>query len=70
MAAPLFWRRLLADHASEVATTGLLDAPVATSGDGEAGLTDQETGAALGVTVRTVRRDWVKAKAWLADALS
>ena len=35
-----------------------------------AGLTDEETGAALGVTVRTVRRDWVKAKAWLADALS
>lgn len=33
------------------------------------GLTDEETGEALGVTARTVRRDWVKAKAWLAQAL-
>jgi RNA polymerase sigma factor (TIGR02999 family) len=30
-----------------------------------AGLTDEETAAALGVTDRTVRRDWVKARAWL-----
>jgi RNA polymerase sigma factor (TIGR02999 family) len=30
-----------------------------------AGLTEEETAAALGVTERTVRRDWVKAKAWL-----
>ncbi len=29
------------------------------------GLTEDETAAALGVTARTVRRDWVKAKAWL-----
>jgi len=29
------------------------------------GLTENETAAALGVTSRTVRRDWVKAKAWL-----
>ena len=29
------------------------------------GLTEQETAAALGVTDRTVRRDWVKARAWL-----
>ena len=29
------------------------------------GLTEEETAAALGVTARTVRRDWVKAKAWL-----
>ena len=29
------------------------------------GLTEDETAAALGVTSRTVRRDWVKAKAWL-----
>jgi RNA polymerase sigma factor (TIGR02999 family) len=29
------------------------------------GLTDAETGAALGVTERTVQRDWAKAKAWL-----
>ena len=29
------------------------------------GLTEEETAAALGVTSRTVRRDWVKAKAWL-----
>jgi DNA-directed RNA polymerase specialized sigma24 family protein len=34
------------------------------------GLTDKETGEALGVTARTVRRDWVKAKAWLARALT
>jgi RNA polymerase sigma factor (TIGR02999 family) len=29
------------------------------------GLTEEETASALGVTARTVRRDWVKAKAWL-----
>jgi len=29
------------------------------------GLTDDETAAVLGVTSRTVRRDWVKAKGWL-----
>ena len=29
------------------------------------GLTEAETAAALGVTARTVRRDWVKAKGWL-----
>jgi RNA polymerase sigma factor (TIGR02999 family) len=33
------------------------------------GLTEQETAAALGVTARTVRRDWVKAKQWLQRAL-
>jgi RNA polymerase sigma factor (TIGR02999 family) len=33
------------------------------------GLTEEETAAALGVTDRTVRRDWVKAKAWLQQAL-
>lgn len=33
------------------------------------GYTDQETAAILGVTDRTVRRDWEKARAWLADAL-
>ena len=30
-----------------------------------AGLTEDETAEALGVTPRTVRRDWVKAKGWL-----
>jgi DNA-directed RNA polymerase specialized sigma24 family protein len=30
------------------------------------GLTEQETAEALSVTDRTVRRDWVKARAWLA----
>ncbi len=30
------------------------------------GLTEQETAEALGITDRTVRRDWVKARAWLA----
>lgn len=29
------------------------------------GLTEEETAAVLGVTPRTVRRDWVKAKGWL-----
>jgi len=30
-----------------------------------AGLTEEETAAALGVSTRTVERDWVKARAWL-----
>ena len=30
-----------------------------------AGLTEQETAEVLGVTARTVRRDWTKAKGWL-----
>ncbi|HET6362751.1 MAG TPA: ECF-type sigma factor [Gemmatimonadota bacterium] len=34
------------------------------------GLTEVETAEALGVTPRTVRRDWVKAKGLLYDALS
>jgi RNA polymerase sigma factor (TIGR02999 family) len=29
------------------------------------GLTEEETAIALGVTARTVRRDWIKAKGWL-----
>ncbi|MEP6574394.1 MAG: ECF-type sigma factor [Gemmatimonadota bacterium] len=33
------------------------------------GLSEEETAVALGVTARTVRRDWVKAKGWLATAL-
>jgi RNA polymerase sigma factor (TIGR02999 family) len=33
------------------------------------GLTEEETAATLGVTARTVRRDWVKAKGWLQRAL-
>jgi RNA polymerase sigma factor (TIGR02999 family) len=33
------------------------------------GLTEEETGEALGVTARTVRRDWVKARAWLHGEL-
>ena len=33
------------------------------------GLTEEETAAALSVTSRTVRRDWVKAKGWLYQAL-
>jgi len=32
-------------------------------------LSEEETAAALGVTARTVRRDWVKAKDWLRRAL-
>jgi RNA polymerase sigma-70 factor (ECF subfamily) len=30
------------------------------------GLTEEETASYLGITPRTVQRDWVKAKAWLA----
>jgi len=33
------------------------------------GMTDEEIAAALGVTDRTVRREWVKARAWLNRAL-
>lgn len=34
-----------------------------------AGMTEEETATALGVTERTVRRDWVKAKGWLLHDL-
>jgi RNA polymerase sigma factor (TIGR02999 family) len=34
-----------------------------------AGLTDEETAVALGMTARTVQRDWVKAKGWLYQEL-
>ena len=34
-----------------------------------AGYTEEETADALGVTARTVRRDWIKAKGWLYHAL-
>jgi RNA polymerase sigma factor (TIGR02999 family) len=34
-----------------------------------AGLTEPETAEALGVTERTVARDWVKARGWLYQAL-
>lgn len=33
------------------------------------GMTEDETADALGVTARTVRRDWVKARGWLYVAL-
>jgi len=33
------------------------------------GLTEEETAVALGVTARTVERDWVKAKGWLYQEL-
>ncbi|MFT4048052.1 MAG: ECF-type sigma factor [Solimonas sp.] len=35
-----------------------------------AGYSEEETATALGLTARTVRRDWVKARAWLQQALS
>lgn len=35
-----------------------------------AGYTDAQTAHALGLTERTVRRDWVKARAWLRRELS
>lgn len=34
-----------------------------------AGLTTEETAAALQVTTRTVERDWQKARAWLYNQL-
>ena len=34
------------------------------------GMTEQETAAALGITDRTVRRDWIKARGWLQKALA
>jgi len=34
------------------------------------GLTEDETGEVLGVTARTVRRDWLKAKGWLYHQLT
>ena len=34
-----------------------------------AGLTGEETAAALDVSMRTVERDWLRARAWLADKL-
>jgi RNA polymerase sigma factor (TIGR02999 family) len=34
------------------------------------GLTEEETAQALGVTARTVRRDWTKARGWLHHALN
>ncbi|HKY90401.1 MAG TPA: ECF-type sigma factor [Nevskiaceae bacterium] len=34
-----------------------------------AGYTEEETAAALDVDVRTIRRDWAKAKAWLRSEL-
>lgn len=33
------------------------------------GMTEEETAAALGVTTRTIQRDWAKARAWLAQDL-
>ena len=34
-----------------------------------AGYNEQETAQALGITDRSVRRDWVKARAWLRGRL-
>lgn len=33
------------------------------------GLSEEETAEVMGTSVRTVRRDWVKARGWLADAI-
>jgi RNA polymerase sigma factor (TIGR02999 family) len=35
-----------------------------------AGLTEEETAVALGISARTVRRDWLSAKAWLREQMS
>ena len=34
-----------------------------------AGLSEQETAEALGVSLRTAQRDWLKARAWLREEL-
>jgi RNA polymerase sigma factor (sigma-70 family) len=34
------------------------------------GLSEEETAEVLGVTARTVRRDWTKAKGWLHRTLT
>jgi RNA polymerase sigma factor (TIGR02999 family) len=34
-----------------------------------AGYSEQETAAAMGVSLRTAQRDWLRAKAWLREAL-
>jgi RNA polymerase sigma factor (TIGR02999 family) len=35
-----------------------------------AGLSDEETAAALGVSERTVQRDWVRARSWLREEMT
>ncbi len=35
-----------------------------------AGLSEEETAAAVGVSLRTAQRDWLKARAWLRQALA
>jgi RNA polymerase sigma factor (TIGR02999 family) len=35
-----------------------------------AGLSEEETAQALGVSLRTAQRDWLRARAWLQDELS
>lgn len=35
-----------------------------------AGLSEEETAEALGVSLRTAQREWLRARAWLRDALS
>ncbi len=35
-----------------------------------AGMTEEEAGLALGVSARTVRRDWMRARAWLKRELA
>jgi RNA polymerase sigma factor (sigma-70 family) len=34
------------------------------------GLTEVETAEAIGVSLRTVKRDWAKARSWLYQAIS
>ena len=33
-------------------------------------MTEEEIAELMGVSVRTIRRDWQKAKIWLADTLT
>ena len=35
-----------------------------------AGMTEEETAASLGIGVRTVQRDWLRARGWLKAELS
>jgi RNA polymerase sigma factor (TIGR02999 family) len=72
------------DHAAEADAARVLEIDMALRKLGEAdrrlaavvecryfaGLTDEETALALGVSVRTAQREWFKARAWLRHELS
>ena len=62
---------LLVDLDEALATLATLDARQARVVECRffGGLTEEETAGALGISLRTVRRDWAKARSWLYQAL-